>query len=155
MAMPRPMAKPIIGAMRMKRQVHRMPPHTSADQPACVNPAPTRPPINACEELVGSPKCQVKIFHGAQLPTAPPAITALLTTSGAMMPLPIVPATLRLNKRNATKLKKAAHNTACCGLNTRVDTTVAIEFAASCRPLRKSNARASAIRNNTTQGNAA
>src|SRR5438477_10752569 len=49
----------------------------------------------------------------------------------------------------ATKLKKAAQTTAACGRSTRVDTTVAIELAASCRPLRKSNAsatRTSAIR---------
>ena len=37
------------------------------------------------------------------------------------------------------KLKKAAQMTAYCGLRTRVETMVAIEFAASCRPFRKSN----------------
>ena len=36
------------------------------------------------------------------------------------------------------KLKNAAQATAYCGRSTRVDTMVAIEFAASCRPLRKS-----------------
>ena len=44
------------------------------------------------------------------------------------------------------KLKKAAQTTASCGLSTRVDTTVAIELAASCRPFRKSNNRATPIR---------
>ena len=33
------------------------------------------------------------------------------------------------------KLKNAAQITACCGGNTRVDTTVAIELAASCKPV--------------------
>ena len=53
----------------------------------------------------------------------------------------------------AAKLKKAAQTTAHCGLKTRVDTTVAMEFAASCRPLRKSNAKASRINSHTTKGN--
>ena len=44
------------------------------------------------------------------------------------------------------KLKKAAQNTAYCGRSTRVDTMVAIELAASCSPLRKSNSSATAIR---------
>ncbi len=35
------------------------------------------------------------------------------------------------------KLKNAAHMTAYCGRSTRVETMVAIELAASCRPLRK------------------
>ena len=39
------------------------------------------------------------------------------------------------------KLKKAAQQTASCGLSTRVETTVAIELAASCRPFRKSNSK--------------
>ncbi len=43
------------------------------------------------------------------------------------------------------KLKKAAHSTAYCGRSTRVDTMVAIELAASCNPLRKSNSSATAI----------
>jgi hypothetical protein len=43
------------------------------------------------------------------------------------------------------KLKNAAHATAYCGRNTRVETMVAIELAASFMPLRKSNASATAI----------
>ncbi len=35
----------------------------------------------------------------------------------------------------ATKLKNAAQTTACPGESTRVETTVAIEFAASWKPL--------------------
>src|ERR1035441_5475615 len=38
----------------------------------------------------------------------------------------------------ATKLKNAAHRTATRGDNTRMETTVAMEFAASWKPLRKS-----------------
>ena len=51
------------------------------------------------------------------------------------------------------KLKNAAQATAYCGRSTRVDTMVAIEFAASCRPFRKSNASAMKI-SATSSGNA-
>ena len=44
------------------------------------------------------------------------------------------------------KLKNAAQSTAYCGRSTRVDTIVAIELAASCNPLRKSNSSATAIK---------
>ena len=47
------------------------------------------------------------------------------------MPEPTVCATAVPNPNAATKLKKAAQTTALPGLRTRVDTTVAIEFAAS------------------------
>ena len=40
------------------------------------------------------------------------------------------------------KLKKAAQRTAYCGRRTRVETMVAMEFAASCSPLRKSKSSA-------------
>src|SRR5580700_1888941 len=43
------------------------------------------------------------------------------------------------------KLKKPAQITACLGDSTRVETTVAIEFAASCIPFRKSNRNARAM----------
>src|SRR5438128_3802231 len=46
----------------------------------------------------------------------------------------------------ATKLKNAAQITANCGRNTRVETMVAIELAASCKPFRKSNSSATATR---------
>src|SRR5688572_26569162 len=48
----------------------------------------------------------------------------------------------------ATKLKNAAQSTARCGDITRVETTVAIELAASWKPFRKS--KTSAIRMMTT-----
>ena len=40
--------------------------------------------------------------------------------------------------KEATKLKKAAQRTACLGVRTRVETTVAMEFAESWKPLIKS-----------------
>ena len=52
-----------------------------------------------------------------------------------MMPLPMVCATCSGKITNAMKLKNAAHTTAMRGVSTRVDTTVAIELAASWKPL--------------------
>src|SRR5262245_12848293 len=62
----------------------------------------------------------------------------------------MVAATASPNTASAAKLKNAAQITAQCGRSTRVDTTVAMEFAASWKPFMKSNASATAIRNTTT-----
>src|ERR1700743_1685611 len=56
------------------------------------------------------------------------------------MPLPIVPATAVPNTKAAMKFQNAAHATARNGDKTRVETTVAIEFAAACQPLENSKA---------------
>ena len=62
---------------------------------------------------------------------------------------PIVFATAVPNTKAATKLKNAAQNTAMNGVSTRVETTVAIEFAESCIPLMKSKTRATAMMKRT------
>src|SRR5512134_142241 len=80
-------------------------------------------------------------------PTRAPKITRGSTTVAATMPRPTVSATCRPKNRNAMKLKNAAHATAYCGRSTRVETIVAIEFAASWKPFMKSKASASTIRN--------
>src|SRR5688572_21598178 len=79
-------------------------------------------------------------------PTRAANTTCGVTMSALTMPLPIVSATCRPKNRKAMKLKKAAQNTAYCGLSTRVETMVAMEFAASCRPFRKSKNSATPIR---------
>ena len=66
--------------------------------------------------------------------------------SGEMIPVPTVCATCKPKNKKAMKLKNAAQTTATLGESTRVETTVAIELAASCRPLRKSKMRATATR---------
>ena len=53
----------------------------------------------------------------------------------SIMPEPTVLATAVPKVNAATKLKNAAHTTALPGESTRVDTTVAIELAASWNPL--------------------
>ena len=52
-------------------------------------------------------------------------------TLGSISPTPMVFATCTPKNKKAMKLKKAAHKTAQCGFNTRVDTIAAIELAAS------------------------
>ena len=69
---------------------------------------------------------------------------------GSTMPLPTVAATFRWNTKMATTLKKAAKATAWVGLRTPVDTTVAIELAASRKPFMKSNSSASTTSTTTT-----
>src|SRR3989442_12024228 len=61
----------------------------------------------------------------------------------------MVAATARPKTRRATKLKKAAQISGQCGLSTRVETTVAIELAASWKPFMKSKTSATRIRNTT------
>ena len=109
--------------------------------------------VKAWEELVGRPRYQVKMFQPmAEKSVA--AITVLSTMLGSTSPLPMVLATLRWNTAKATKLKNAAQTTAAHGLRTRVETTVAMELAASWMPLVKSKARARAASNRTVAGRA-
>src|SRR5579871_1184598 len=57
------------------------------------------------------------------------------------MPLPMDLATAVPNTNAAMKFQNAAQATARNGVSTRVETTVAMEFAASCQPLENSKAR--------------
>src|SRR5688572_16963304 len=75
---------------------------------------------------------------------SPANTTPIDNASGSTTPLAIVAATTVPNTRKATKLKTAAHTTARRGVNTRVETTVAIELAASWKPLTKSKTSAMA-----------
>ena len=93
------------------------------------------PPTRACDELVGSPNQNVMRSH-TMAPTSPAKITPIDSTllhhdvvgDGGRRPA-------SPNTRKAAKLKNAAHTTAVRGESTRVDTTVAIELAASWKPL--------------------
>src|SRR5438094_10675964 len=69
-------------------------------------------------------------------------MTENVTTSMLIIPEPTVFATAVPKVNAATKLKNAAQMTAWPGESTRVETTVAIELAASWKPLRKSNINA-------------
>src|SRR5271156_3932498 len=56
------------------------------------------------------------------------------------MPLPMVAATAVPKTKAAMKFQKAAQTTARNGVRTRVETTVAMELAASCQPFENSKA---------------
>src|SRR5207244_5779018 len=101
--------------------------------------------MRAGEELDGSPERQV-IMSQRKAATSAAKITAWSTASGATIPFPTVVATATPKPKAATKLKNAAHATAMRGVSTRVETTVAIEFAASWKPFMKSKARATRIK---------
>src|SRR3954464_7293038 len=135
---------PVMGESTIAAAVLLRPPHTTALVPALVMPAPTSPPINACELLDGMPAHHVIRFHEIA-PISAPKITRASTIDASTMPVPTVCATCSPKNRNAMKLKNAAQITAYRGRSTRVDTMVAIEFAASCSPLRKSKTSAVAI----------
>ena len=68
-------------------------------------------------------------------PSRPARITYGVTSARSTNPLPTVLATPVPNVKAETKLKNAAHSTAWNGVSTRVATIVAIEFAASWKPL--------------------
>src|SRR6266511_3033931 len=135
-------SRPNSGDSTMNRMVLRMLSAASTAKPALATPAPAKPPMSACDDEVGSPNHQVRRFQ-AMAPTRPAKTTASLTTCASTV-LPTVLATWVLNTMKATKLKTAAQITATRGVSTLVETTVAIELAASWKPLVKSNSSASA-----------
>src|SRR5258706_10227821 len=96
--------------------------------------------MRAWEELVGRPRMRVMVFQ-EMAPKSPASNTCWFTSSMCTMPLPMVLATAVPKTNAATKLKKAAQTTARKGVRTRVETTVAMELAASCQPFENSNAR--------------
>src|SRR5512135_285608 len=103
-------------------------------------PEPERPPISACELDDGKPHHQVNRFH--TIAPARPLMTTHTNAGSLALTLTIfeiVLATPCWKMNSATKLKTVAHSTASRGDSTRVDTTVAIEFAASWKPLITSN----------------
>src|SRR6202158_6601711 len=136
---------PTSGDSTIASNVLDRPLQTAAESPALAMPPPTNPPIKACELEDGIPNAHVIRFQTIA-PTRAAKMTGTSITLGSMIPVPMIWATLRPNTRKATKLKNAAQNTAYCGRSTRVDTIVAIELAASCNPLRKSNKSATAIK---------
>src|SRR5678815_3233851 len=83
-------------------------------------------------------------------PMRPARMTSFVTTERSIIPLPIVLATAVPMTKAATKLKNAAQSTAFWGERTRVETTVAMEFAASWKPLRKSKVSATRMMMTTT-----
>src|SRR5262245_37324023 len=123
------------GASTMNSSVLRRLSHSSTSTPANAMPAPEIPPISARELDDGRPQNQVHRLHRlapARRHTPP---TAYDSPFWIVMIFEIVSATPWWKMNKATKLNAAAHSTAILGDSTRVDTTVAIELAASWKPL--------------------
>src|SRR5829696_7985913 len=131
-----PRAMPNSGDSGMNKMVFSRLLASSTPKPALATPAPANPPMSACEDEVGRPSHQVRRFQ-AIAPASPAKTTAESTV------LPTVLATCVWKTRKAMKLNRAAQTTASRGVRTRVETTVAIELAASWKPLVKSNTSAS------------
>ncbi len=135
---------PMLGESTIAIAVLVTPAQTIAGMPAFAVPAPISPPMRAWLLLDGIPSSQVMTFQ-LIAPISAPKITAGSMMPGSTMPFPTVSATCSPKNKKAMKLKKAAQATATCGRSTRVETTVAIELAASWSPFRKSNSKATPI----------
>jgi hypothetical protein len=138
----KPRTAPSSGETKMKSAVFSKNGRSSARSPSIALPVcmplatiaePASPPRSACDDDVGRPHHHVSRSHTTAPRSAAP--TSGSVTTCASTPLAMLPATCVLKTRNATKLKNAAHTTARRGLSTRVETTVAIELAASWKPL--------------------
>ena len=134
-------SSPISGDSTIAEPMIPTPPQTTAAGPALAIAAPSSPPTKAWLLLEGIPSRHVSTFHTIA-PASAPKITNGSTIAVFTTPLPIVWATCRPNTVKAMKLKNEAQSTAVNGRSTRVATTVAIELALSCNPLRKSNSSA-------------
>jgi hypothetical protein len=97
---------------------------------ACAMAAPANPPISVCDEEEGIPYHQVSKFQKIAA-NKPEKITGRVMKSLYTVLLIELATAWSLNIQNANTLKKAAQSTACMGVSTFVDTTVAIEFAES------------------------
>ena len=90
--------------------------------------------MRACEDDEGRPFHQVSRFHPiAPTRAAPTSQRPSIPSGASMIPLPTVWATL-VPKNAPTRLATAAISSAMRGVSARVDTDVAMAFAASWNP---------------------
>ena len=136
--------RPITGATTMNASVLIHPASMIAPKPALATAAPAYPPMRACDDEVGSAPHQV-IRSQVMAPSRPLSVTVASTMLMSIIPFPKVFATAVPKRNTAMKLNAAAQTTANPGERTRVDTTVAIELAASWNPLMKSKASATTM----------
>ncbi len=107
--------------------------HLKAWSPALATTAPARAPMSACDELEGIPYHHVIRFQ-MQAPMSAARTTVCVTIAGSAKPDAIVFATA-VPVIAPTKFRIPASMTAVRTGSTPVDTTVAIAFAASWKPL--------------------
>src|SRR5690348_7241382 len=118
---------------------------TPPSPPSAAIAAPTRPPMNACVELLGRPQYQVIRFHTIP-PTSPASRirTVGCSSSDAIVLDTALPNTTTVTSA-PTRLRTAATTTAVRAPIARVDTDVAIALAVSWKPLVKSKTTATRI----------
>jgi hypothetical protein len=125
---------PITGARKIKATVFMTGSGFTVLKPPYAMAAPENAPIKACDDDDGIPNHQVSRFQ-KMAASRPEKITTSISwpyTTSVFTVFAIVLATpWSLKIKKATKLNVAAQSTACVGVNTFVETTVAIEFAAS------------------------
>ena len=136
----KPAAMPSIGEKARPNRILRIPDSTRTPHPAWAMPAPASPAIKLWLPLTGIPKRDATNTHVAAAAT-PPATVSRVIASGLTTPVPTTLATA-VPEIAPTKFIPAAMMTAARGDITRVDTTVAIAFAESLKPLAKSKATA-------------
>src|SRR5262245_24516604 len=134
-----PSANPTSGDRNIGRMTFAVMPCQNTSVVPEASAAPISPPMSACDEDDGRPKYQVIKFQ-VIAPSRPANTTPRPATSdgGATMPVPTVAATLPAMWKNGnepTRFPTAAMSSAKRGVSARVDTLVAIAFAASWNPL--------------------
>src|SRR5579863_4539672 len=101
--------------------------------PEAATTAPQSPPIRAWEELEGNPNHQVSRFQ-AMAATMAQVSTGMVATWLSTKPEEMVAATA-LPQKAPSRFVTAASTMAWRGVNTLVETTVAMELAVSWNPL--------------------
>src|SRR2546425_9123311 len=113
----KPSTRPIIGESTMNWAILTKPLVITACGPDEIHAAPTKPPISAWDDDVGSPSHQVMRFQ-ITAPRTPAKIIMGVTTDGSTTPFPTVFATCTPKTAKAAKLKNPAHTTAIRGDST-------------------------------------
>src|SRR4030042_7174590 len=135
----KPKEKPMTVANPRPIRTFSHPSHSKTDGPAAANPAPDSPATSAWVSLVGSPHRHARVLQ-ITIAIMPEATVCRPTTSGLIIPVPMVVATAVPVTSAPTIFSIAAIVTAWRGERTRVETTVAIALGASVQPLTNSAA---------------
>ena len=124
------------GEMRRAISIFSIPFSCSVLNPAPTPTAPMRPPTSACEELLGMPKNQVRMFHRMALNSAA-KMTSMVIVPGTTMSCPMVLATATPKRKGATNSAMAVIPSAARGDKARDEIIVATMLLESCKPFRK------------------
>src|SRR5437868_5824074 len=120
-----------------------MPCQRTPFSPDWTSAAPTRPPINACDELDGNPNHHVKRFQ-AIAPSSAAITVCCVARCASINPLATFFATAVVTNAPA-RFASDAIRTAIRGVTARVPTEVAIAFAVSWKPFVKSKPSATTM----------